>query len=257
MRAWLFSLAVLASSSVAWGQTNTLQIPDEVEVGEAIVARCDCQVPANGRLDVLWTVSDGVASVQCGDALHLWAKPGKHSVDAVIIPLRTITVQDQTFDVIAGPIMRLDAKFTVIGKVEPEPDPDPPGPDPPDPTDPPFPAPGLTILVIREAGAEAGMTPAQRLAVRSPEFLRWCQQNCVRVDSPTGAQTTAFRVWDDDYTDSQLSNTPAFLRDAYRAVLDGDVEPPLVAISDGQRGEVAQLPADLAGLMTLLRRYEP
>ena len=134
----------------------------------------------------------------------------------------------------------------------PDPTPDPtPDPDPiPEPTPAaPFPTtePGLHVLILYEGQPtdDEHMPPSQLSIFTSAKVRQWLEAN-----------TTAHRVWDDDFTLEQMAHAPPTFRDAYGLVLEqsrGVV--PWIAISDGQTGFTGPLPESIDALIQLLEQY--
>ena len=241
------TLAIVITPSAA----QRLRLPEEVALGDKIVAEFEYKVPEGGKLSMLWSVSDGLVSEEADQRLFLWGNVGDHRVDLVVIPMKTITVDGQTFDVIAGEIQRHDQRFKITGTTPP---PDPVDPvDPPDPTPDkaPFPAPGLTVMVVRESQLGGELPPEQAAIFTNSKVIGWWNDNCVKLDGSSAA-----RIWDDDYTDSQLGNTHPVLRNAYRETLkDADGRLPWIAISTGSDGYSGPLPANVDDTLALLEQY--
>jgi hypothetical protein len=139
-----------------------LTVPDVVAPYEPIVIGCNCIVPENGEASFIWSVDSkskfrGVPE-EAPVRIHVWAPPGAHSAEAVVI---VKTFQEFTI-LIADPA---DSSKTITKKVKlpvnfdiqrysksyvvgtpgpgpapgPDPPPDPspgPGPGPPPPADP-------------------------------------------------------------------------------------------------------------------------
>lgn len=232
--------------SPLWAQ---IDVPERVDVGSKLVAVCTAPVPDGGRLSILWNTSPGLEVEQVDSRLFLWGPAGEYAIDAVVIPLKTITVDDQTFDVIAGQIQRHAAKVT-IG----EPPPDPPSAAP-------FPAPGLAVLILREASQTTHLPASQQTIFTSPTVLNWLKENCVKLPDGNPPNQPAFRSYDDDYDLDELANAPEVFRVAYpiviRAARDRERpdNEPWIAISDGKRGYSGPLPATVGETMELLRKY--
>jgi hypothetical protein len=142
--------------------TAQIVMPDNIDPYRKIVAGCDCIVPKDGLVQIRWRVdpqSESAIKPAVGeervDKLHIWAPPGNHWVQALVI---VTTMQEiraevtdtqgnksiQTIKVPSGfQFFDYDKNFTV-GKPGPGPAPGPdppPGPDPdpgpgPTPTDP-------------------------------------------------------------------------------------------------------------------------
>tara|TARA_R110000803_G_scaffold3285_6_gene11206 strand:- start:5913 stop:6647 length:735 start_codon:yes stop_codon:yes gene_type:complete len=240
-------------------QINTLNVPDNVPVGEKIVAVCNCVIPDDGFLTILWSANTDLDTVQNGNQLYIWGKPGNHQIDAVVIPMKHMKVGKDEFDVIAGPILRLDARFTITGVSPPDPiivDPivvDPVDPIIIDPVDPaPFVAPGFTVLILKESSEVGTLPPDQKAIFTSAKILQYLTANTDKL--PNG--TNGFRIWDDDYTD--LSNTDDVWQVAYPTIVEqsnGIV--PWIAISDGKGGGFSgPLPVSIDGLTSLIEEYK-
>ena len=230
---------------------SQLIVPARADVGQKVVAEFKAVVPDDGKLSILWTPDGTLESEQVGQRLFLWGKAGRHSINVIVIPLRTITIGDQTFDVIAGEIRRYDAKFDLIGNGPTPPDPPDP-PDPPGPDTVPFPSPGLAIMILREASPVSPLPAAQASIFTSSQVRQYMAAKCVKLSDGQPAA----RAWDDDLTDSQLINSPPELRTAYRESLKlANGRLPWICISTGTTGFSGPLPGNIEDMMTLLRKY--
>lgn len=130
-------------------------MPDTIEPYKKIVAGCDCIVPKDGLVQIRWRVNAPAESAvkpatgtERVDKLHIWAPPGTHYVQAIVIVTSMQEIRAevtdsegnksiQTIKVPSGfEFFDYDKTFTV-GKPGPGPgpgpDPPPPGPDPPGP----------------------------------------------------------------------------------------------------------------------------
>jgi hypothetical protein len=215
------------------------------ELGKKIIIECTTKPPENGFLNILWDTSDGLDVEQVDNKLHLWGNIGSYNVDAVVIPLRTITLEGQTFDVIAGPITRYDVNFNI----GPGPG---PGPDPPPPSDVPFPAPGLTVLIIKESQTTGQLTADQRAIFTSSRVLNFLNGACTKLSD----NNPAFRLWDDDFGTGQLSGAPKTLQTAYKYFKDKVNKIPWVLISNGKTGYSGPLPKDIDSFIQLVEGYK-
>lgn len=234
-------LTIIPSQVIA--QIAQLRMPSEVAVGDKVVAVCEAQVPENGKLMILWDYSErlDIEQAESGDKLFIWGKPGLYSVEAIIIPLKTITLQDQTFDVVAGNISRVKGKLKIIGKVDPGPEPDP---------EVPFAAPGYAVMVLKEA--KDTLPASQQAIFSSPKILNWLKNNCIAVDS-----VPMFRFWDDDYTTEYLQNVDPLLKNAYTKVRQqSNGQVPWIAISNQNVGFSGPLPMTVDQTIKLLETYK-
>lgn len=225
-----------------------ISIPAQTPVGAKLIASID-NAPTG---TLLWNASPELQTEQVENRLFIWGQPGTYSVNCILIPLKQITVQDQTFDVIAGPIQRLDAQFRIVGTVPPAPKPDEEDDPEPPPSSAPFPAPGLSVIILREAQEAHLLPPAQRSIFNSAKVIGWCTQNCTKLNGQP-----AFRIWDDDYTRPMFANAPAVLTDAYFLLLEQATTRPWIAISDGKRGFSGPLPGTVDETLALLQKFAP
>lgn len=103
-------------------------------LGQKIIVSYDGQIPKGGRLSILWDPDASLDIEQSANRIFIWTTtPGEKSCDATVIPLRTLTVEGQTFDVLAGPPVRYKVRFKVegwVGPNPPKPGPVVPGPGP-------------------------------------------------------------------------------------------------------------------------------
>ena len=131
-----------------------LTVPDLVPPYEPIICGCDCIIPANGVAQFMWRTDNlsKYREVENGTKLHVWAAPGPHYVEAIVIvqTFAEFTIQvadpkDPTKTILqkvklptSFNIQRYDKNYTVgVIPVPPGPGPNPPGPGPvPTPSDP-------------------------------------------------------------------------------------------------------------------------
>lgn len=204
-----------------------LVVPEKVEVGQKIVATVEKN---DQNLFILWDHSPDLEVHELENNLFIWGKEGNYFVEAITIPLKTITVDGETFDVVTGKIQRYK-KTIQIGSNDPDPNL-------------PFEAPDFSVLILKEA-KETGNLPSEQVAIfTSPKVLGWLRKNCI------------FRVWDDDYTSDQMKNVPPFLSIAYSKFKTNKL--PWIAISNPKKGigYSGPLPKDIDSTLTLLEKYK-
>lgn len=229
-------------------------VPVSTPVGEKIVAEITTEAPEGGFLTILWSSGTDLDYVQAGNKLYIWGKPGNHKIDAVVVPMKHMKIGKDEFDVIAGPISRIDARFVITGGTPPEPDPVV-DPDPPPVVDTaPFTAPGFAVLVIKEAKEVGSLPNNQRAIFTSSKVLKWLVANTDKMPD----RLPGFRIWDDDYTDGHFSNVDKVWKDAYLPVLEqSDGKVPWVAINDGKGGGyTGPLPGSIDEFIALLEEYK-
>jgi hypothetical protein len=99
-----------------------ITVPAENALGSKIVAT----VTNAPKGTILWS-THGLEVESSNNNLFIWGKAGTYQINCIIVPLKRITIGDQTFDIIDGEIKRLDKSFKITGSV-----PDPPNPEPDD-----------------------------------------------------------------------------------------------------------------------------
>ena len=131
-----------------------ITIPDEVELGEPIVAGCECVVPEGSETRVSWSLQNlGKGKAQfvpdtgTDFTVYVWAEPGKYKLTNSVVYVQYQEIEVPTADggtqtiksLIDFGLQNYEREFTVVGKIpspDPEPDPDPdPDPDVPVPDD--------------------------------------------------------------------------------------------------------------------------
>lgn len=135
----------LLTCTACFAQVN---VPATVKPFEPIIATCDAPADDLTESKIFWEVSANVRFIDLGGALHIWAPPGTHTLEAIVITdvyqERTVFVPDEESpnDItkaklekirfkISSQVERYKATFTVTGDV-----PLPPGPNPPLPPGP-------------------------------------------------------------------------------------------------------------------------
>lgn len=82
----------------------------------------------------------------------------------------------------------------------------------------PFPSPdGLRVLIVGEAQKRATLPKEQREIFVSDEFHKYLA-SIVVMEKDQDQSVPGYRIWDDDYTDAELSRTPAVWQAAYKAM---------------------------------------
>lgn len=230
--------------SVSIKQVGSIVVQPEVEIGSKIVITCNHPVPEGGKLQILWNYPSNLEVEDVGGRLFAWGKPGTYSITAVIIPLKTITVQDQTFDVISGAIINLSSKFKIVGKIDEDEE------EEDDKVNIPFPSEGFACLILKEASKVGELPEAQRAIFTSSRILRYSQKAQEINGDPF------FRIWDDDYSEGQLQNVGQHLRDAYRDVKkQANGQLPWIAVTNGKNGFSGPLPGSIEETINLLNKY--
>ena len=127
----LVSLVALVCS-VAYGQ---IKVPPESSAHTPIVATITAQMPEGATFDGGWKTGDGVHVIPVADgAVHIWARPGKHSLEysGFWLHLKEITFKDgdgndiTITSYLGHGFINEEAEFSVLGGTDPPPD--PPGP---------------------------------------------------------------------------------------------------------------------------------
>lgn len=141
---------------------------------------------------------------------------------------------------------------TILGPPGPQPPVPPTPPNPPTPSVLPFPAKGLTVMIIVEESEKANMPPAQRAILTSSQVMGYLRDHCVKLADGGPAA----RVWDDDFTDANLRNAEPEMITAYKAMVkasNGIV--PWIGICDGKKGFSGPLPGSIRETLQLLHGF--
>jgi len=103
-------------------------------------------------------------------------------------------------------------EFEIVDSV-----PKPPEPEPtPVVENSPFPSPdGVRVLIISEVDERGQFSPSKRALLTSATLREFLKKNTVNEGSTAG-----YRIWDDDYTDLQLSNVSDVWKTAYKAAME-------------------------------------
>jgi hypothetical protein len=150
-------LSFLLAAFITTPLCAQLTIPDTIEAYKPIVAGCNCIVPEKGKAVFQWSVDPTSASIASDDnsKLYIWAAPGQHNVEVVVMietfkDVQVIVVDPndpnnkdkwtlKTVQMISDVSFNKYAKsYTVGNGPGPGPTPPPPGPGPgpgPVPTD--------------------------------------------------------------------------------------------------------------------------
>jgi hypothetical protein len=147
----------------------------------------------------------------------------------------------------------------VIGDAPPGPGPGPvpipPGPTPvPQPDSAPIAAEGFRVLILHETEPPTVLPESELAVLTSPEVMSFLKSKTARE----GNGAPSFRVWDDDYSDADLANSPTYFRDAYRkAVNQKKPDERWVIVSNGTKktGESGPLPKTAASFIEMMKKY--
>lgn len=230
------SLLLLIVPCVLYGQ---ITVPDEIAPHEPIIAGCNCILPQGGIAEFIWRTDQlsKSAPVENGTKLHVWAGPGSHYIETIVIAYREmmVFVPDPQFPndpAKAKPekirvyinMQRFDKTYKVTGT----PTPPPPGPDPPPPPPPP---PGPTPAGF--AGEVAKMLSALKAA--SPSA--YSKAKALRVGG-TFASVAAQAVATQDkydiiaFVSATKANNESIIPIAERAVWSTHVLAPIAKYQD-------------------------
>lgn len=155
-------------------------------------------------------------------------------------------VEGYTVQVPDGLII-LQQEFEIIDQAPPAP-PEPPGPTPnPGPNPPitaPFPSPeGLRVIIVSETEKRSGLPEQQAQIFSSEQLASWLSSNTY-----SDGKTSGYRIWDDDYTDDQLSQVAPVWKEAYKAAKKAmeELKADHVLVAASPRGGfVGKLPASV------------
>lgn len=132
----------------------------------------------------------------------------------------------------------------------PDPDPLPPNPEPdpvPDPPPPSLDGP-LKVLILYETRDPNGPVIS---SARTGEIHRYLSSHAITAD-----RKPLWRLWDDDYTDQDLSFTTPEWRTQYKkAIQESQGQRPWIMATNGERGASVRLPATVPATLDLLKRY--
>ena len=135
------------------------------------------------------------------------------------------------------------------------PDPKPPDPKPPDPKPPdpkpkpdkaPIPLPGLRVLIVFDKAGQIAMPAGQQEIVYGAEMRTYLNAKC--VVGPDG-KTKDWWILDKAQNVTAL---PKYWQDAFARPR---VSVPWLLVSDGKSGFEGPLPANLADMMTILKKF--
>ncbi len=135
--------------------------------------------------------------------------------------------------------------FVLVVGDAPPPGPTPPGPTPDPPSPAPIPGAGLRVLLVYEAADLARYPAGQVAALYSQEVRDYLNAKC-----PKGpGQQPEWRCWDKDVPTANESATWQNAMKRPRA------STPWIIVSNGTAGFEGPLPASVADLLALLRKY--
>lgn len=142
-----------------------------------------------------------------------------------------------------------ESRFSILGELPPPPLPPDPGPKPePDISSAPFPSPdGLRVLILEETEDRARLVPGHQEILFGEDVRKWLAENTIRESDSSG-----YRVWDDDYTNEQLSKVSETWRKAYEAAKEAKKELPWVVAANKTKGYNGPLPLNKEEFIKIL-----
>mgnify|MGYP000026463818 CR=1 FL=1 len=185
---------------------------------------------------------------------------------AAPVEVMEIDVKDgRCFGIIAGPGryqitticsdpklgIHTDTSTIQIGKPdEPDVEPEPDDPEP-TPSELPFESDGFACLIVKEASGTATLPESQRAIFSSSDVVRLVRGSAIKLSDGE----PFFRMWDDDYTDDELTDVPRELSAAYRKVLkQADGKTPWIAVTNGKdKGYSGPLPQTVDATLKLIQ----
>ena len=117
----------------------------------------------------------------------------------------------------------------------------------------PFPASGLTVVIIEETSQRSQLNPDQLAVLTSPKIVAWAKDHCQKIGSQP-----AFRVLDADLTMDATSPKDLIegLAAAKRDVQKAGGKLPWIVISNGAGGASQPLPANVDETLALLDKFK-
>lgn len=242
----LLMLVVFASSCLSFAAD--IQVPSTAEPYRLVKATTKTK-----GAGYAWFVMgpEGFADSQTFDAgegtkgVVFTGPPGRYAVLLVVSSEGGSLDQAQTVVVIGTP----SPPIPVPPPVPPTPVPPTPPPVPPSPPSP-IPAEGFRVVILHETAAV--LPEEQEAILTNPEIWQYLS---TKTAKDANGQPS-WRIWDDDYTESQLVNVPVYFKTAYlAAVKQKQDNQSWIIVSNGTTGESIPLPKNSPETLTLLKRY--
>ncbi len=243
-------LCLLFLSERAWGALS-IDGPTSVAAGKMVRLQAKGQDP---KAALIWRLpevnGEAIDAEESPDGRLLFtATPGKYTIRLLAIRL----------DAATGKTIAEAARVTVtIGEPPPPVPPVPPGPDPKPPIPPvppvpplppaPIPDKGLRVLIVYETADLSKYDKGQQQIIYAKSVRDYLNSKC-----PVGAdgKTKEWRMWDFDIAADGESK---LWQDAFKRKPARDKLPWLI-VSDGKSGYEGPLPATVADMLALLRKY--
>jgi hypothetical protein len=214
----------------AAAQSPTIIAPDAVPIGGLCIVRVE-GLAADAKFSWL-----AIPDVQTADLMERDGSP----------VLFVATDKAGTFHVVLAYIDGGEVRQKMAKVVVGTPGPTPPAPNPPGPTPVPPNPEGFRVLILEET-ADRPSLPRSQLAILMSQEVR----NYLNAKEPD-----SWRILDDDLTSQHMTGWPDGWKQTYAKAKElsaGRV--PFVVVSNATSGEAVPLPATVADMLTLLRRY--
>lgn len=254
---WPLIIAVFAGLARADGLQVAPEYPPHIPI---VLEKPEYNPPilqpgVEAEVDVAWKFDDGAKFLPGpGDTIHVWATPGAHVVEAIVVA--TLFKQEdvlgpdmkaKTIKVFVGTdIVRWEKSFVVSGRAPNPPPPVPPEPEPePEPdVDPDYPFQGMAVLVVDDASKRMHLTATQQRIWTSSKLFDWLDEHTA-VDG-TGH---AYRFWD---TGQSAQNAHEFWRNGIRA---NRPSLPWYHVTNGKKSAEGPLPGSVDEFINVLEAF--
>ncbi|GIW60061.1 MAG: hypothetical protein KatS3mg087_1127 [Patescibacteria group bacterium] len=141
--------------------------------------------------------------------------------------------------------------FSIVNEIQPPP---PPQPEP-------SPAPfvsqdGLRVLILSEIDERKDLSPDQLALFASADFRKFLEEKTVKESDGT----PGYRVWDDDYTDSQIARVAAVWQEAFKAGKEAQRKfrvNHVMLVASPKGGEAIPLPKNVDEAVSIVQKYAP